>query len=112
MAARALDREVAVKVAGNLSPHLPWPLANPRWAATLNPILANPIVNGQLLPPLAVTTGDNQISHGLQRKLQGYIVVMNSAAVTFYDKQSANQYPDLYLILNVSGAATITLYVF
>lgn len=99
-------------MAGNLSSKLPWELANPKWASTLNPVLANPLLDGQLLQGVAIKTGQNAINHGLQRKLQGYFVVMNSAAVTFYDSQSSNSRSDLTLLLNASGAATISLYVF
>jgi hypothetical protein len=100
------------KVAGNLSPALPWMLANPRWAATLNPVLANPLVNGNILSNIALTSGANTINHGLGRPLQGYIVILNSANVTFYDSQATNQKPQLMLILNASGATTVSLYVF
>ncbi len=99
-------------MAGNLSPKLPWELANPKWAASLNPILANPLLGGNLLQGLVLVSGDNVINHGLGEKLQGYIVVMNSAAVTFYDKQATNSRAQLTLILNASGATTISLYVF
>lgn len=99
-------------MAGNLSPKLPWELANPKWAATLNPVLANPLVGGNLIQNIALAFGDNTINHGLSDKLQGYIVVMNSAAVTFYDKQSTNPRPQLTLVLNASGATRVSLYVF
>jgi hypothetical protein len=98
--------------AGNLSSKLPWDLANPKWAATLNPVLANPLLNGQILDKIVVRSGMNAINHGLQRNLQGYFIVLNSANVTFYDSQLLNQRPDLTLILNASGPATISLYVF
>lgn len=100
------------KVAGNLSPKLPWELANPKWAATINPVISNPIVAGNLLRGVVLVSGDNTINHGLGEKLQGYTVVMNSAAVTFYDKQASNPRPQLTLILNASGATTVSLYVF
>ncbi len=99
-------------MAGELSPKLPWELANPKWAASLNPVIANPLMAGNLLAGIVLVTGANSISHRLGRKLVGYIVVLNSAAVTVYDSQATNQYPDLYLILNASGATTISLYVF
>lgn len=99
-------------MAGNLSSKLPWDLANPKWSATLNPVLANPLVNGQLAGPFVLVVGDNVLNHRLGRTLQGWIVVLNNAAVTFYDKQATNQYPNLTLVLNASGAATVTLYVF
>lgn len=110
MAAQALVE--ANKVAGKLSPSLPWDLANPKWAASLNPLLANPLMNGQLLENVQLLLGFNSISHGLQRKLRGYFVVLNNAPVTFYDGQANNQMPDLTLILNASGVAKVTLYVF
>ncbi len=104
--------EGADKVAGNLSSKLPWELANPKWAARLNPLLSNPLVNGQVLSGIKVVSGSNTINHGLGRDLQGYLVVMNNASVTFYDSQSTNQMPQLTLVLVASGAATISLYVF
>jgi hypothetical protein len=95
-----------------LNPKLDWSLANPRWASTLNPLLANPIVNGVLIPNVLVKSGANTINHTLGRKLQGYFVILNNAAVTFYDNQANNQKPELNLILISSGSAVITLYVF
>lgn len=112
MAARDSALVGARKVAGNLSPKLEWPLANPKWAATLNPILGNPLVNGNILTGIVLKSGVNTINHGLGRKLQGYVVILNSSASTFHDNQSTNQYPDLTLVLNASGTATVSLYVF
>jgi hypothetical protein len=95
-----------------LSPSLDWELANPKWAASLNPVLANPLVNGRIITGIRLAVGDNIINHGLGTKLQGYIVVGSSAASTFYDKQASNQMPNLTLILVSSAATTINLYVF
>lgn len=100
------------KVAGNLSPKLPWELANPKWAATLNPVLANSLVGGRLIEEIDVVSGNNVINHGLAEELQGYLVVKNNANVTFYDRQQVNPRPQLTLILVASGPATISLYVF
>lgn len=95
-----------------LASKLPWELANPRWASTLNPMLANPITQGNVLAGLVLETGDNIINHGLGDTLQGYVIIMNSAPATFYDKQRTNQKPNLTLILNASGPTTVSLYVF
>lgn len=95
-----------------LTSKLSWELANPRWASILNPIIANPIANGQTLENVKVLTGSNTINHRLGKKLQGYIVTMNSSNVTYYDKQSSNPTPDLTLTLIASGVSTINLYVF
>lgn len=102
----------ADKVAGSLSPKLPWELANPKWAASINPLIANPLMNGRLIENVKVLAGLNVINHGVGQKLRGYYVVMNNAAVTFYDSQAANTLPELTLNLIASGAATISLYVF
>lgn len=112
MGALALALAGAHRVGGNLSPKLDWELANPKWAATLNPIIANPLMSGQIISGIKLNTGANVINHGLARKLVGYLVILNSAAQTFYDSQATNQRPDLTLILNSSGAATVSLYVF
>jgi hypothetical protein len=96
----------------SLSTKLPWELANPKWAGALNPLLANPLIDGQVLSGIVVKSGANVINHKLGRALQGYIVIGNSAAVTFHDSQASNQTPDLTLALIASGAATISLYVF
>lgn len=98
--------------AGNLSPKLDWALANPKWAATINPLLGNPLVQGLVLENVLLKTGANTIPHLLGRKLVGYLIILNSAAVTFYDSQRTNQRPDLNLILNASGPSTVSLYVF
>jgi hypothetical protein len=102
----------AHRVAGSLSPKLEWTLANPKWAATLNPIIANPANNGRILKNISVVSGTNVINHTLGQTLQGYFVIMNNANVTFYDKQSTNQTPQLTLNLVASGTAIISLYVF
>jgi hypothetical protein len=100
-------------VASNsLSSNLPWELANSRWAASLNPLIKNPLINGYLLTNIKLDTGANVINHRLQRRLRGYLVVMNDSPETFCDSQSDNQTPDLTLVLNASGPATVTLYVF
>jgi hypothetical protein len=112
MAEQVSDQAEETTVAGNLSPNLPWMLANPRWAATLNTLLANPIVNGSILSGVVLASGANTVNHGLGRPLQGYIVILNNSAVTIHDSQSSNQMPQLTLILNASGATTVSLYVF
>lgn len=91
---------------------MPWDLARTRWAAILNALLGNPIVNGSILTQQVLKAGTNIISHKLGRKLQGYIVILNSAAATFYDEQSSNQSPQLTLVLVASAPTTVSLYVF
>lgn len=80
--------------------------------SSLIPVLNNPIVNGNLVQDVTVASGSNVIDHGLGRPLIGWIIVRNSASVTFYDTQSTNANPSRNLLLTASGAATISLYVF
>jgi hypothetical protein len=78
----------------------------------LRPILQNPLVNGYILSGIVLASGDNTIFHKLSRDIQGYIPILKSAAVDIYDKQSSNDNKSTTLILNSSGAATISIYVF
>lgn len=80
------------------------------WAKFLNPIIGNTVVNGIVLKDLSLSTGDNVISHLLQRNIQGYFVVDQNAAAQFYRKASSQ--PTLTLILNSSANVVISLYVF
>ena len=40
------------------------------------PVISNPLMSGRLMPNVKLVTGANVISHGLQRRLRGYFVVM------------------------------------
>ena len=83
-----------------------------QWASSIDPVITNPLVQGQLLPNITVATGSNTIDHKLSRKLQGYMVVMQSAPATFYDTQATNPMPAQTLQLVSSGPAVISLWVF
>jgi hypothetical protein len=88
------------------------PLLSTKWKSQLDPVLANTLVSGQLLTGINVVNGSNTINHGLGRKLQGYLVVMNSATSTFYDNQKSNPSPQLTLLLVASANTTVSLWVF
>lgn len=95
-----------------LSSKLPWELANAKWAATLNAVLVNPLVNGRILEGVQLVKNGNAVAHGLGRKLRGWFFVRIDAAVTVFDTQATNQRPDLTLALSASGPATVSIYVF
>lgn len=78
----------------------------------LDPFLKAALLQGYILSDVALSSGDNIIRHGLDRKLQGYITVLANAAATIYDKQSENTSPETTLILNASAPVTVSLYVF
>lgn len=89
----------------------PLPLMQTTWATQLDPIIANPIVNGVQLVNIAVISGDNNVNHRLGRKPQGYIVTgMHSVFAEIYDKPSP--FPELFLILNASAQTTVDIYVY
>lgn len=83
-----------------------------KWIPLLNPLLSAPTAGAIVLSNVPVVTGVNVINHKLQAKLQGYIVIMNSAAITYHDNQSSNQTPQLTLNLVASGPATLSILVF
>ena len=95
-----------------LSNLLPFNLLRDKWSATLNPIIANPVVKGNLLQNIVLRAGDNTINHGLGNRLQGWIVVRSSAISDIYDKQDQNQQPELTLVLRSSVDVKVSIYVF
>lgn len=97
---------------GKLPQELLWHDADNKWASLLNPLLASPIVNGQLLTGIALINGTTIVNHKLGRKIQGYIVVGSSAAATIHDSQATNQMPQLTLQLISNAATTVALWVF
>ena len=96
----------------SLPRRLEWPLAQDRWAAQLDPMLASPPNNSLILKNIKLASGTNVINHLLGRKLQGWGLVRIRASATVYDNQDANQTPDLTLILISSAAVTVDIEVF
>jgi len=62
-------------MASPLSPNLPWNLANTKWAASLNPVLKNPLNDVSIIENISLTTGTNVINHMLGRTQQGWFLV-------------------------------------
>lgn len=87
-------------------------LMQSNWATQLNPLLRNPLSNGQVLQSVVLASGDNTINHKLGRKLQGWCIVRQRASASIYDKQDSNLFPELTLVLNASAAVTVDIYVF
>jgi len=59
-----------------ISTSLPWTLAQPKLAASLNPILNLPILNGNQINNINLVANTPQsINHLLQRMMQGWFVV-------------------------------------
>lgn len=80
---------------------------------TLNPVFDNPLMSGQLLKNIALTTGNNSINHKLGRKLVGWFVTrVRDVPATLYDTQDSNPLPNLTLDINSSADIVLDIYVF
>lgn len=94
-----------------LPQRLPLDQMQVNWAQALNPIIANPLLQGQMISA-TLATGANVINHKLGRKLVGWFLVGINAPATIYDTQATNQSQALTLQLTSSAAAQVNLWVF
>jgi len=81
------------------------------WAQQLDPVLANLLINGQLLTDQVLVSGANAINHKLGRKPNGWFVVAPEAAGTVY-QASYQINPALTLTLISSATIPCSLWVF
>ena len=102
-------------MAGNLSPKLDWALANPRWAAILNPIIVNvdglmamPILGGVQLTETLVASTPKALAHTLGYVPTGWFLVDNNANCTVWRTAWTNQ----TITLESSANTTISLWVY
>lgn len=82
------------------------------WGTALDPLVANPLTQGQMLTNIVLVNGTTVINHRLGRKLIGWFIVGINAAATVYDNQPANQMPQLTLSLTSNAIATCNIWVF
>jgi hypothetical protein len=82
------------------------------FAQKLNNILALPFLQGNFLDDVVLASGDNTINHKLGRDLVGWVITLQNASATIYDKQDSNTDIANTLVLNSSAIATVTIYVF
>lgn len=94
---------------GALSTSLPLPQMQTKWAATLNPVVANPLNSVTILTDVVLVTGVNVINHTLGAIQQGWFLVDLQAPVTVYRSSPFN---GSTLTLTSSGAATVSIGVF
>ena len=91
---------------------LNWEIAQDRWAAQLDPVLALPQSQSIILKNVALINGTTVVNHKLGRNLQGWKIIRLRASATIYDNQDSNQTPNLTLILVSNAAVTVDLEVF
>lgn len=93
-----------------LSPKLPWELANPKWAAEINPILALPVLAGNQINSIVLTaTTPKAINHLLQRMPQGWFVVDKNASAVIW---RSSPWTTTTLTLESSANVTINIWVY
>jgi hypothetical protein len=81
-----------------------------RWKSILDPVLANPLLQGRLISNISLVPGDNVINHKLGRAQIGWIVTDNNEGdIDLYRDAPFN---DLTLTLNCDTPAIISLWVF
>jgi hypothetical protein len=80
--------------------------------SALQPLLLGGILDGTVLTNVSLVSGSNAVPHGLNRKLQGWIIVRQRAAATVYDTQDNNPNPTSTLLLTSSAGVVVDLYVF
>lgn len=78
----------------------------------LQPIINSQILNGNQLDGVVLVAGSNTIEHKLGRKLIGYIVCRKDANISIWDTQATNLFESKTLLLEASGPATISLWVY
>src|ERR1700689_5475665 len=89
-----------------LPQQLTFPQLQTTWASQLNPVLANLLINGQLLPSIALNNGTTAINHKLGRQPQGWFLIAPQGAATVY--QAAQQTNPTLTLTFVSDAAITT----
>lgn len=75
------------------------------WAQQLDPVIANLLVNGQLLKGVELINGTTVVNHRLGRNLQGWFLSAPKGAATVFQ---ASQQPNPTLTLTVVSDAAIT----
>ena len=92
-----------------LSPKLDWEKANPLWASALNPVVANPLLQGTIIQNISLIVGNNIVAHKLNRLQIGWFIIDQQGSAAVYRSQPFN---NTTLVLNSSAAVTISLWMF
>lgn len=94
----------------SISPKLPWELAQTKWAATINPILALPILNGNQIDSIILKANTPlSVNHLLQRMPQGWFVVDNTSGAVIWRSAPFNS---LTIVLESSANTTISIWIY
>lgn len=93
-----------------LSSNMPWELANNLWAQSLNTVISNPLLQGQLLSNISLAaTTPKVINHGLARQMLGWFLIDNTANAVVWRTAPLNSQT---ITLESSAITTIAMWVF
>jgi hypothetical protein len=92
-----------------LSSKLPWETANPILAQLINPFIANPTNNIQIISNYSFKTGTNILNHGLGRLMIGWFIIDPQGLGTLYRSAPLNS---LTITLTSSDDFTSSIGVF
>lgn len=94
----------------SLSRKLPWDLAQTKWASVLNPIIALPMLAGNMIEDINLEMNTAMaVNHLLQRMPQGWFLMDNTANAVVWRTADFN---NLTLTLESSADTTISIWVF
>jgi hypothetical protein len=97
-------------MANSLSPNLPWALANPKWAAALNAVLAVPLVSGQAISNIILpATTPTVVYHSLDQIPNGWFLIDNTANAVIWRTQPFNSKS---ITLEASAKTTISIWIY
>lgn len=95
---------------GNLSTKLTWDQANPLWAAQINPVLANLLIQGLPINSVVLVSGVSQtLNHGLGKNQTGFFVTDQNAAASIFRTLPFNSKT---ITLQSSADVTVNLWVY
>lgn len=73
-----------------LSPKLEWSKANPIWAQSLNPFLANPFNSMSIISNYSFKAGTNILNHGLGHMMKGWVIIDPQGSGNLYRSAPLN----------------------
>jgi len=79
---------------------------------SVNPLISNPITQGNYVMNQSLAIGPNTINHGLGYGMTGYSVISTNAASQFSDNLIAVPNPQKSFILTSSAVCQVNLYCF
>jgi hypothetical protein len=82
-----------------------------QWAAALNPVVGNAIVNGLQLTGVSLSNGTTVINHRLGRNMQGWFWTDIDGIASIY-RPSTAYFNDKTLTLISNAAVTVNLWVY